>query len=137
MRYADDRLIPLSERITERLEYRTRCVTHSGAIIPIHRYLPHEWHGDHRYPPWLWHGSVVDELYELSVKLAGRLDWPLASMGNLTGTRPRSESAAWFVLTREAPQVRPIEASGKEKSGISHLKPQWRIELTVPHWLPE
>ncbi len=115
----------------------TRCMARSGAMVPIHTYLPIESHGDHTYPPWLWPGSVVDELYDLSVELAGAFDWPLASSGNLTGTRPRSESAAWFVLTGEAPQVRPIEARWETKHGSTHLNPQWRIRLSIPPWLPE
>lgn len=116
----------------------TRCMVQSGAVIPIHTYFPIESHGDHTYPSWLWPGSVVDKLYELSVELAGAFDWPKGSIeGNLTGTRPKSESAAWFVLTGEAPQVRPINARWEEKRGSTHLNPQWRIQLTVPAWLPE
>ncbi len=116
----------------------TRCMVQSGAIIPIHTYFPIESHGDHTYPSWLWPGSVVDKLYELSVELAGAFDWPRGSIeGNLTGTRPKSESAAWFVLTGEAPQVRPINASWEQARGSTHLNPQWRIQLTVPAWLPE
>jgi hypothetical protein len=115
----------------------TRCMVQSRAVIPIHTYFPVESHDDHVYPPWLWPGSVVDELYELSVELAGAFDWPGGSKGNLTGTRPRSESAAWFVLTGEAPQVRPIEAKWETKDGSTHLNPQWRIQLTIPPWLPE
>lgn len=115
----------------------TRCAVQSGAAVPIHSYLPIESHGDAVYPSWLWPGSVVDELYELSVDLACALDWPLASMGNLTGTRPSSESAAWFILTGEAPQVRPIGARWETKHGSLHLNPQWRIRLTIPPWLPE
>jgi hypothetical protein len=80
---------------------------------------------------------VVDELYDISVELASAFDWPLASAGNLSGTRPRSETAAWFVLTGEAPQVRPIEARWETKHGSTHLNPQWRIRLTIPPWLPE
>jgi hypothetical protein len=79
---------------------------------------------------------VVDELYEISVELASAFDWP-ASAGNLTGTRPRSETAAWFVLTGETPQVRPIEARWETKHGSMRLNPQWRIQLTIPPWLPE
>ncbi len=115
----------------------TRALTQSGAIIPLIDGLPVEGHGDYVYPSWLWPGSVVDNLYELSVKLAGHLDWPLASIGNLTETRPRSESAAWFILTGEAPPVRPIKAIWEGKSGIDNLNPQWRIQLTIPPWLPE
>ena len=115
----------------------TRCVTRSRAIVPIHTYLPSESYGDHHYPPWLWPGSVVDELYDLSVELAGAFDWPMAAFGGLGGTRPRSESAAWFILTGEAPQVRPIDARWMQKHGSKHLKPQWRIQLTIPPWLPE
>ncbi len=114
----------------------TRCVLQRGAIIPIHTNLPLKAHGDGRYSSWLWPGSVVDELYDLSVNLAGAFDWPLAS-GNLGGTRPRSESAAWFILTGEAPQVRPMDARWETKHGIMHLNPQWRIRLTIPPWLPE
>ena len=98
----------------------TRCIVQSGAIIPIHTYRPIESHGGYVYPDWLWPGSVVDELYELSVELARAFDWPLASSGNLTGTRPRSETAAWFVLTGEAPPVRPIEARWEAKYGVAH-----------------
>lgn len=115
----------------------TRCMLRSRAIIPIHTYFPIESHGAHVYPSWLWPGSVVDELYELSVELADAFDWPGGSKGNLTGTRPRSESAAWFVLTGEAPQVRPIDARWEQKHGNRHLSPQWRIHLTAPPWLPE
>jgi hypothetical protein len=115
----------------------TRCVVQSGAVIPIHSYLPIESHGDSVYPSWLWPGSVVDKLYDLSVDLASAFDWPLASAGNLSGTRPRSESAAWFILTGEAPQVRPIEARWHAKHGSIHLSPQRRIRLTIPPWLPE
>jgi hypothetical protein len=115
----------------------TRCATRNGAIIPIITGLPNESHGEHKYPPWLWPSSVVDELYDLSVELASAFDWPLASASNLWGTRPRSESAAWFILTGEAPQVRPIEARWEPKHGSNHLNPQWRIRLTIPPWLPE
>src|SRR5215217_683681 len=93
--------------------------------------------GRHTYPSWLWPGSVVDELYDLSVVLASAFDWPLASAGNLWGSRPRSESAAWFILTGEVPQVRPIEARWEMKLGVISLLPQWRIQLTIPPWLPE
>jgi hypothetical protein len=89
----------------------------SGVVIPIHTYFAIESHGDHVYPSWLWPGSVVDELYELSVELAGAFDWPGGLKGKLTGTRPRSESAAWFVLTGEAPQVRPPDAKWEGKHG--------------------
>lgn len=115
----------------------TRCMVQSGAVIPIHTYFPIESHGDYTYASWLWPGSVVDELYDLSIELAGAFDWPGGTKGNLTGTRPRSESAAWFVLTGEAPQVRPIEARWEEKYGSTHVNSQWRIQLTIPPWLPE
>jgi hypothetical protein len=114
----------------------TRCSMQSGAVIPIHTNFPIESHGDAVYPPWLWPGSLVDELYDLSVDLAGAFDWPLA-FGNLVGTRPRSESAAWFILTGEAPPVRSIDARWEAKHGSTHLNPQWRIRLTIPPWLPE
>jgi hypothetical protein len=115
----------------------TRCMLRGRAIIPIHTYFPVESHDAHVYPSWLWPGSVVDELYELSVELADAFDWPGGFKGNLTGTRPRSESAAWFVLTGEAPQVRPIDARWEQKHGSTHLSPQWRMQLTIPPWLPE
>jgi hypothetical protein len=115
----------------------TRASAQGDAVIPIHRHFPIEWHGDHTYPSWLWPGSVVDKLYDLSVELASTFDWPLPSVGNLSGTRPRSESAAWFVLTGEAPQVRPIDARWEEKHGSTYLSPQWRIQLTIPPWLSE
>jgi hypothetical protein len=115
----------------------TRCIVQSGAVIPIHTHFPIESHGDHHYPSWLWPGSVVDELYELSAELADAFDWPGGSRGNPSGTRTRSQSAAWFVLTGEAPQVRPIDAKWAQKYGSTHLAPQWRIQLTIPPWLPE
>ncbi len=111
----------------------TRCMVQSGAVIPVHRDFPIESHGAHTYPSWLWPGSVVDELYERSVELAGAFDWPLAS----SGARPLSASGAWFILTGEAPQVRPINAGWEGKHGSTHLNPQWRIQLTIPPWLPE
>jgi hypothetical protein len=117
-------------------EANTRCTLQGGAVIPIHTPLPVQSHGDYVYPSWLWPGSVVDELYELSVELASTFDWPLASSGHLAGTRPRSEAAAWFVLTGETPEVRPIEARWETKQG-RYLSPQWRIRLTLPPWLPE
>lgn len=115
----------------------TRSVAHSGAVIPLITGLPIDKRGRHTYPDWLWPGSVVDNLYDLSVELASAFDWPLASAGNLWGTRPRSESAAWFILTGEVPQVRPLEARWETKQGSIHLNPQWRIRLTIPPWLPE
>jgi hypothetical protein len=118
-------------------DQNTRCMVRSGAVIPIHTFFPIDSHGAHVYPSWLWPGSVVDELYELSVELADAFDWPGGSKANLTGTRPRSESAAWFVLTGEAPQVRPIDARWEQKHGSTRLNPQWRIHLTIPPWLPE
>jgi hypothetical protein len=123
--------------VAEDGDSNTRCLTRSGAIVPIHTYLLSESHGDYTYPSWLWPGSVVDELYDLSVDLAGAFDWPLVSAGNLGGTRPRSESAALFVLTGEAPQVRPLRATWEPKQGSMHLNPQWRIQLSIPPWLPE
>ncbi len=117
----------------------TRCVIErrSGSVIPIHNYLPGEIHGEHAYPPWLWPGSVVDELYDISVALASSFDWPQAVGDNFSGTRPRSETAAWFVLTGEAPQVLPIDARWEKKRGSTYVSPQWRIQLTIPPWLPE
>lgn len=119
----------------------TRCMARSGAIIPIHDYLPMESHGDHDYASWLWPGSVVDELYELSTELADAFDWSGSSSENLTGTRSWSRAGAWFILTGEAPQVRPIDARWMQKRvssrGSRHLRPQWRIQLTIPPWLPE
>lgn len=115
----------------------TRCMLQSGAVIPIHNYLPVEFHGEHTYRPWLWPGSVVDELYDLSSELADAFDWPGGSDRNLTGTRPWSRTAVWFILTGERPQVRPIEAKWETKRGSTYLNPQWRIQLTIPHWLPE
>ena len=116
----------------------TRCMVQSGAVVPIHTYFPIESHGNHTYPSWLWPGSVVDKLYDISVELAGAFDWPRGSIeGNLTGMRPTSASAAWFVLTGEAPQVRPIAARWEQVHGSTHLNPQWRIQVTVPAWLPE
>ena len=134
---------PPGVTVTVRYAYRrkgdknTRCTVQGGAVIPIHTYLPIEPHGDHTYPSWLWPGPVVDELYDLSVELASAFDWPLASAGNLSGTRPRSESAAWYILTGESPEVHPIEARWETKYSSTHLNPQWRIHLTIPPWMPE
>ncbi len=80
--------------------------------------------GDYLDPPLLWPGSVVDELYRLSEGLADQFDWP------------STEAAAWFVLTREAPTVRALEARWVTKGGHGSLSPQWRIRLTIPPWLP-
>lgn len=132
VRYADHRSVAAKEDVDD-----IRCMAQDGAIFPVITGLPVESHGDHVYSSWLWPGSVIDELYDLSVELASSFDWPLASAGNLSGTRPRSESAAWFVLTGEVPQVRPIEARWEMKRGTTHLSPQWRIRLTIPPWLPE
>jgi hypothetical protein len=77
----------------------------------------------------------VDELYDISSALADAFDWPLES-GNLGNTRPMSRTAAWFVLTGEAPPVHPIEARWEAKHS-SLPNPQWRIRLTIPPWLPE
>lgn len=132
VRYAD-----VNNSLTEEDVADTRAVFRKGAAIPFISGLPVGLHGDYVYPNWLWPGSVVDKLYDLSVELAGAFDWPLASAGNLAGTRPRSETAAWFILTNEAPQVRPIEARWEAKRGSTHLNPQWRIQLTIPPWLPE
>jgi hypothetical protein len=118
-------------------EANTRCSVQSGALMPIYASFPIESHGGYAYPSWLWPGSVVDELYDLSVELAEAFDWPLASANVPGGIRPRSESAAWFVLTGEAPQVRPLKAVWDAKHGSKHLVPQWRIQLEVPPWLPE
>lgn len=111
----------------------THWVDRDGAIVPIYTQLPI---GPHGNPSWLWPGSVVDELYELSVMLAEAFDWPLAS-GDDWGMRPRSESATLFILTGEAPKVRPIDARWETKHGSMHLNPQWRIRLMIPPWLPE
>ncbi|WP_273888842.1 hypothetical protein [Rubrobacter naiadicus] len=131
VRYADPRTVRAGGNVDD-----VRCMVRTGAIVPIHTGLPVEVHRRHVYSSWLWPGSVVDELYDLSVKLANAFDWPL-TLGNLWGTRPKSESAALFILTGEAPEVRPIEATWEGKHGVSQLNPQWRIRLTIPHWLPE
>jgi hypothetical protein len=133
VRYVDD-----YNSLTEEDVADTRpALAQSGATIPLITGLPIEKRGRHTYPSWLWPGSVVDELYDLSVVLASAFDWPLASAGNLWGSRPRSESAAWFILTGEVPQVRPIEARWEMKLAVISLLPQWRIQLTIPPWLPE
>lgn len=136
VRYADLRMAQHAN-LSEKEKSSTLGFAQRGAIVPIHTYLPAEVHGEHVYPPWLWPGSVVDELYDISVELASSFDWPQAAGDNFSGTRPRSETAAWFVLTGEAPQVRPIEARWETKQGSTHLNPQWRIRLTIPPWLPE
>ena len=105
----------------------------SGAVIPIHTGLPVESHGVYNYPSWLWPGSLVDELYEISEELASMFDWPYAAMDRIG--RPRSGAAAWFVLTGEAPEVRPFNGRWEPQTS-KHLNPQWRIKLTVPPWVP-
>ncbi len=82
-------------------------------------------HKTYTYPRYLWPGSVVDNLYDLAEALADAFDWP------------GRDSAAWFILTGKAPEVRPIDARWKTKGGASYLNPQWRIRLTIPPWLPE
>jgi hypothetical protein len=113
----------------------TRCIVQNGAVVPIFTRLPIESHGNHIYPSWLWPGSVVDNLYELSEELATTFDWPSSAMDEFG--RPRNEAASWFVLTGEAPEVRPLDARWITKGGSEYLNPQWRILLTVPPWLPE
>jgi hypothetical protein len=126
----------------------TRCVVQRGAVVPIHMplflesYRLLETLGEYEYPPPLWPGSVVDELYELSFELANAFDWPLEpyeAYDALGLTRPRSETATWFVLTGEAPLIRPIEARWELKYGtrLMNMSPQRRIRLRIPPWLPE
>src|SRR5215213_2852842 len=112
----------------------TRCMVQNGAVIPIFANLPIESRGK-PVPSWLWPGSVVDNLYELSEELANTFDWPSSAMDEFG--RPRNEAASWFVLTGEAPEVRPLDARWITKGGSEYLNPQWRILLTVPPWLPE
>ena len=104
----------------------------NGVTIPIVTDLPMEPRGDKHNPPWLWPGSVVDQIYDISELLGDTFDWP----GSELGGRGRNERAAWFLLTGEAPDVRPIEAGWKPKLN-KYLNPQWRIHLTIPPWLPE
>ena len=33
--------------------------------------------------------------------------------------------------------MRPLDAKWEGKHGSTHLNPQWRIQLTIPPWLPE
>ncbi len=80
---------------------------------------------NYTYPPLLWPGSVVDVLYDHAEELADAFDWP------------SREDAAWFILTGKAPEVCPIDARWKPKSGIRGQNPQWRIQLTIPPWLSE
>jgi hypothetical protein len=106
---------------------------HSASAI--YTRLPIEAHGGHTYPSWLWPGSVVDKLYELSEELAEAFDWPSSALDTLG--RRRNEAAAWFILTGEAPEVRPLDARWETKGGSEYLNPQWRIRFTAPPWLPE
>jgi hypothetical protein len=132
VRYAD----PYNS-LTEEDVADTRCeMQGNGAVIPLVRHLPIQSHGRYTYPSWLWPGSVVDKLYDLSEELADAFDWPASVVMEELG-RPRNEAAAWFVLTGEAPAVRPFDARWSTKGGSAYLNPQWRIELTVPPWLPE
>src|SRR5918997_2166383 len=111
-------------------EPNTRCVVQSKAVIPPNQRgmfggtMPIVVRGEHTYPPFLWPGSVVDKLYDLGEDLADQFDWPSA------------EAAAWFVLTGEAPESRPLDARWDTKGGGPYLNPQWRVRLTVPAWLP-
>ena len=76
------------------------------------------------YPPFLWPGSVVHILYDLAERLSDQFDWP------------NGDAATWFILTGKAPEVRPIDARWETKKG-KYFNPQWRIQLTIPPWLPE
>jgi hypothetical protein len=134
VRYADPRLLPISER----QEYRTHCMSQGGGAIPPVNYMPVEFHGEHAYPPWLWPGSVVGHLFNLSDALVAEFDWPAGSFGQLA-----TKVGAWFVLTGEAPSVRPLDARWERKRGTFSgrrqritLSPQWRIRLTAPPWIP-
>jgi hypothetical protein len=80
--------------------------------------------GRYEYREFLWPGSVVDELYDVAEELMEAFDWP------------SRDAAMLFVLTGEAPMVQPVEARWERKQG-THLNPQWRIQLTIPPWLPE
>jgi hypothetical protein len=126
VRYADPRLLPSRELDA----YRTRCMSQNGATIPPVSYMPRSEHGGRWYPPWMWPGSVVYNLFELSDDLAQTFDWPTDGFDQL-----ESHAGAWFVLTGEAPAVRPLGARWEQKGG-KHLLSQWRVELTVPAWLP-
>lgn len=129
--------------VTKRVRYAysrngdlsTRCVVKDGNVVPTYTGLPIERHGDHTYPSWLWPGSVIDELYELSEELADMFDWPRSALD--TQGRPRNEAAAWFVLTGEVPEVHPVDVRWSMTGGGKYLNPQWRIQLTVPPWLPQ
>jgi hypothetical protein len=115
----------------------SRVLERHDSAVPLVTGLPVTMNAPHTCPSWLWPGSVVDTLYDLSVVLASAFDWPLASDGNLWGTRPKSDSAAWFILTGEVPQVRPMEARWEMSHGSKLLGPQWRMHLKIPPWLPE
>jgi hypothetical protein len=111
-------------------EPNTRCVVQNKAVIPPNQRgafggtMPIVVRGEYTYPPFLWPGSVVDRLYDLGEELADQFDWP------------DEEAAAWFVLTGEAPESRPLDARWDTKGGGLYLNPQWRVRLTVPPWLP-
>lgn len=128
VRYADPRL--LSPQEEDREGYRTRCMAQGGASLPPVYYIAAEQHGEHWYPRWLWPGSVVGNLFNLSDELVTTFDWPADGFGQLA-----TNVGAWFVLTGEAPDVRPLDARWEQKRG-KHLPPQWRVRLTTPPWLP-
>ena len=48
---------------------------------------------------------------------------------------PDRDASVWFVLTGEAPEVRPLDGRWVTKQG-KYLNPQWRIQLTIPRWVP-
>lgn len=95
-----------------------------AGIVPII-----ERRGDYTYPPFLWPGAVVDTLYNLAEELAQQFDWPEIDI-------TRAHVATRFILTGKAPEVRTIDARWVPKMG-RRLKPQWRIQLTIPPWLTE
>lgn len=119
----------------EDVDYQ-RTVSQFGSVIPLITGLPGPMNGPHPYPSWLWPGSVVDKLYELSVVLASAFDWPLAAL-SVWGPWKKSDSAAWFILTGEVPQIRPMEARWEMTLLSKHVSPQWRMHLKIPPWLPE
>jgi hypothetical protein len=63
------------------------------------------------------------------VELAEQFDWPEM---NIT----RTHVATRFILTGKVREVHAIDARWVPKMG-RRLKPQWRIQLTLPPWLTE
>jgi hypothetical protein len=69
-------------------------------------------------------GTVAEEVRKLGARLAGDyLGWD-------------EEGAVWYVLTGEAPQLRPITIRGRGKFRGQYTRFQHSVTLTVLPWVP-